>query len=393
MAYPRLFIAGMPGTGKTVLLLLVATEWLLRGEDVYVLSSCTQSRATCTMLHHLLLQQIQTARCAGTECGQVYYVHYFFCDEVDKALDDFLQKARGGSLHIVIDEPGRVDLSHHLKSFCERLLAQVPSLHLWATRVYFGNIPQGWLTGPLNVPLRFPPVVMREVAKAKNRQLIQKFDPGKVRSFTDGPSVEIMCHQGQDHSYRFEDCIACGWNLGLYLRKLGVTETPTLAATSDSTSPPSLQYKDVFILHLASIGEDSGMLKGLREVGIPVRLLKETTDIEDFATARSDVVWMVVGDNVIGLERKVVVVLEPLARARDQDIRLHYMSRSTSQLVFMLRQPFHSPVAFHDLPSVRNHLGGALAVRRGGSEMARAMVRKQESISAREIHCCLLHSD
>lgn len=151
-----------------------------------------------------------------------------------------------------------------------------------------------------------------------------------------------------------------------------------MAATSHSTSPPSLQYKDVFILHLASIGEDSGMLKGLREVGIPVRLLKETTDIEDFATARSDVVWMVVGDNVIGLERKVVVVLEPLARARDQDIRLHYMSRSTSQLVFMLRQPFHSPVAFHDLPSVRNHLGGALAVRRGGSEMARAMVRKQE---------------
>lgn len=110
MAYPRLFIAGMPGTGKTVLLLLVATEWLLRGEDVYVLSSCTQSRATCAMLHHLLLQQIQTARCAGTKCGQVYYVHYFFCDEVEKALDDFLQKARGGSLHIVIDEPGRVDL-------------------------------------------------------------------------------------------------------------------------------------------------------------------------------------------------------------------------------------------------------------------------------------------
>lgn len=117
--------------------------------------------------------------------------------------------------------------SHHLKSFCERLLAQVPSLHLWATRVYFGNIPQGWLTGPLNVPLRFPPVVMREVAKAKNRQLIQKFDPGKVRSFTDGPSVEIMCHQGQDHSYRFEDCVPCGWNLGLYLRKLGVTGTST----------------------------------------------------------------------------------------------------------------------------------------------------------------------
>lgn len=75
------------------------------------------------------------------------------------------------------------------------------------------------------------------------------------------------------------------------------------------------------------------MVEGLRKSGIEVQVMKDE-DIGKVATADKDVVWMVEGRRVQGLERKVIVCLKG-----DNDyVRLYFMSRCTSQLVVVSRR-------------------------------------------------------
>lgn len=91
--------------------------------------------------------------------------------------------------------------------------------------------------------------------------------------------------------------------------------------------------KDVLVLcSFRDVSDTSSVrvLKGLRDAGFHVRVVTKDDDIEDVATARSDVIWLARGDDVRGLERKVIVCLGEGVSAR-----LHHMSRCTSQLVIV----------------------------------------------------------
>lgn len=75
------------------------------------------------------------------------------------------------------------------------------------------------------------------------------------------------------------------------------------------------------------------IVKGLREERVSLRAMRDNPkDFDDISTARSDVVWMVNGDYVRGIERKVIVCLDD-----NDDVRLRHMSRCTSQLVLINR--------------------------------------------------------
>ncbi|XP_025112911.1 uncharacterized protein LOC112575344 [Pomacea canaliculata] len=164
-----------------------------------------------------------------------------------------------------------------------------------------------------------------------------------VADHTDGPPVTRLYHRGQGHSGdRPADCVTCGRDVASFLHSLrvGVTENVTTTATTvtstnAATTPPCLQWRDVLVLYWYDISDDWGMVEGLQETGIPVQVMKDD-DIEDVATACSDVVWVTSGESVCGLERKVVVCLE-----EDLNARFFSMSRCTSQLVFVCS--YHKP--------------------------------------------------
>ncbi|XP_025114123.1 uncharacterized protein LOC112576088 [Pomacea canaliculata] len=367
-ASPRVFVAGPPGTGKTVVLLLMAIEWLRCGHHVYVISTWWGSRAACSMLYHLLLQTVKKQLAPEVLASQLHLLHVNLNGEekVEKAVNDLSQAASGGSLYVLIDEIGHEDKAFmeatkmkHIQTFCEKLLAQVPRLHLWAASCYHKNCPPGWRVEYLTRPLRSPPAVVREIKKdtvITKGVSIKKYSERGVPDHTDGPPVTRVSHRGQGHSgHRPGDCVTCGREVASFLHSLrvGVTEINELTTVNTVTSttcgtPPCLQWRDVLVLNWGYF-MFSGMVTGLQEAGIPVRVM-EDDDIEDVATARSDVVWVADGELVRGLERKVVVCLQYDYRSlygdvtRSEASRLlapvrsdsfHSISRCTSQLVIV----------------------------------------------------------
>lgn len=97
-------------------------------------------------------------------------------------------------------------------------------------------------------------------------------------------------------------------------------------------APPSLEFRDVLVL--CANPTDSAVVRGLQASYINAKVFK-AENMEDIATARTNVVWLADPNHVRGLERKIVVWL--LDNAPDfTDYRLHAVSRCTSQLVFVL---------------------------------------------------------
>ncbi|XP_025100543.1 uncharacterized protein LOC112567886 [Pomacea canaliculata] len=303
----------------------MAIQWLRCGHHVYVVSTHDGSEAACMMLYHLLLQSVKRQQSAGVSPGQPHYLQYDLDDdkknEAEKAINDLSQAATGGSLYIIADEVGGYYRSPYFYKVCDKLLTQVSDLHLWASSCFHGHAPDGWQEECLTRPLRSPPAVVREV---EQDDFITKH--GDVKPYTE------RGHSGD----RPGDCVTCGRDVASFLLSLrvGVTENVTTTATTVSstnggTTPPCLQWRDVLVLYWNDISDDSGMMKGLEEASIPVRVMKDD-DIEDVSTARSDVVWVTSGESVCGLERKVVICVEDNVLAR-----FYCMSRCTSQLVIV----------------------------------------------------------
>lgn len=88
--------------------------------------------------------------------------------------------------------------------------------------------------------------------------------------------------------------------------------------------------------------DSAGIVTGLRSANVPVRVMTED-DIDDVASAASDVVWVADRDFVRGLERKIIVCLD-IFGLDDLLVRLHALSRCTSQLVIVShsRQTSHA---------------------------------------------------
>ncbi|XP_025079397.1 uncharacterized protein LOC112555280 [Pomacea canaliculata] len=337
----------------------MAIEWLRCGHHVYVVSTWIGSRAACTMLYHLLLQTVKTQQSAGVSPGQPHLLQYNLDggDDVEKVVNDLSQAASGGSLYVIADEVGsELSLGYTMSNFqtlCELLLKRVPRLHLWAASYFHGYKAADWQVEYLTRPLRSPPAVVREVEQDERINIegcVLPYSERGVPDHTDGTPVTRLYHRGQGHSGRFPvDCVTCGREVASFLHSLRVgvtgrstTTSTTLTSTSGGTTPPCLQWRDVLVLYWRDISDQSGVVTGLQEAGIPVRVMKDD-DIEDVATACSDVVWVVGEHRVRGLERKVVVSLENsdlglyrtmyLEKYNLTTVRLELMSRCTSQLV------------------------------------------------------------
>ncbi|XP_025114143.1 uncharacterized protein LOC112576110 [Pomacea canaliculata] len=337
-APPTLFVTGPPGTGKTVVLLLMAIQWLQCGHHVHILSTWWISRAVCMILYHKLLQAVRMERIPGVSPEKVHLHEHDILLEKNmmKAVTDLSQCAKEESLYVIADEVGPESRSGDFGTFCEELMKQVRRLSIWAGSCYHNQAPDGWQVEYLRRPLRSPPTVVREVDKTWDG-IVSTYGERGVRDHTDGPPVKRLYHKGQGHiSEHPGDCMECGREVARFLRSLRVdepgshTEIVYNTETRKVTTPPALEWRDMMVMYYWM--HYTGVIEGLQEAGIPVRVMKDD-DIEDVATASSDVVWVAPVGRVRGLERKVVVSLDPDINT----VRLHLVSRCTSQLIIVLK--------------------------------------------------------
>ena len=108
---PKLCVSGPPGTGKTIVLVLMGLRWLRQGHDVYVFSPYPESRAASYMIRHQLLMTLRESHTASTTTapGDVKLQLYDFHDgeaEFARAVEDLSKAAQGGTLRILMDEAG-----------------------------------------------------------------------------------------------------------------------------------------------------------------------------------------------------------------------------------------------------------------------------------------------
>lgn len=101
----RVFIDGPPGTGKSVVLILMAIEWLRQNNIVYVLSTWDRSYAASYRLYHLLQNTLHEQK---SRPGQLKLLQKNFRlkGDVDTTLDEFSQAFKEGPVCIIVDEPG-----------------------------------------------------------------------------------------------------------------------------------------------------------------------------------------------------------------------------------------------------------------------------------------------
>ncbi|XP_025102978.1 uncharacterized protein LOC112569429 [Pomacea canaliculata] len=400
---PRVFIAGPPGSGKTTVLLLVAIKWLQHGSNVYVLSTWDRSLAASFRLCYLLRMALKTQQIDEDTAGRVIFLNKNLRNknDVEAVLKELTRVATHGPLYVIADEVGPDFQSQYyiFPDFCCNLLRQIQNrnddLHFWAASGQDNVAPddlldwdtEGWELNYFTRPLRSPPSVTREVKLAVEIRngTVPEYSERNVPDHSDGPPVKWVYHQPQEHGcLRVEDCVVCGNIVAIFLcteLRLSVyasasvntdvptannrpildsapvnTDVPTAnnrpildsapvnTDVPTATNRPSLKYKDVMILSWVKLREDTPLLKALSDAEVPVRVMRDE-DIEDVATARSDVVWAAQQQLVCGLMRKVVVVLNNYDDSKGKYVftRLRAMSRCSSQLVVVCPPSDYEP--------------------------------------------------
>ncbi|XP_025083114.1 uncharacterized protein LOC112557458 isoform X2 [Pomacea canaliculata] len=365
MTSPRVMLAGGPGTGKTVVLQLKATEWLRCGSDVFLV--CTSdSCAACYRMYYLLQQTIETQLAPSGTSGQLHLLEYRFRtdSDVENAVDDLSQAATGGVLHVIADEMDS-SVRSNLQTFHDKLLTRVPHLHFWAASYYPESVQSSWQVQSLTRPIRFPETVkmelerIRTVAGHDSRTYSLR---GEYKSPC-GPSVQqfpLPRHTGSHRSTRrINRCVTCGEHVAKILMHVlagvpgqgNITTSTAIASTRSDTTSVRLQYRDVLVLPSIHVRYFMDLETGLRKAGIPVRYMSRD-NLEDIVTAREDEVVVADDEDVRGLERKVVVVIVDEL----EDAGRLAISRCTSQLVYINFRDSQHPLSVPTRETQRDRL-------------------------------------
>ncbi|XP_070206633.1 uncharacterized protein [Littorina saxatilis] len=365
-AQPLVCITGPPGTGKTIVLVLMGLRWLHQGEDVDILSPYFESRAASYLIQYQLNETLKANSVDASKTGKVHLRNYDFNSgetEAYRAANELCAEGSKRQLNIILDEAGYGNKSARraLCQLIEKLTTKCPDLRLWACRVDRSELSPLLHTESLTLPLRCAPVIVREVQPAFTQLThLENYSDTMLPSPADGLRVITLRHQGEGHIVMWPvECCECGSIIADELTRLGVGRGAITA-----NSPHPLSYRDVFILTRCSklrddVKDDTGtatspacgLVRGLRAAGFPLLVLGQKDkgrdvarwerDVADVATAASDVVTVAHVSAVFGLERKLVVWLPGRDDEFDDDDRSQERIEAGDRLVIVSRSTTH----------------------------------------------------
>ncbi|XP_025115929.1 uncharacterized protein LOC112577155 isoform X1 [Pomacea canaliculata] len=223
----RVFLSGPCGTGKTVVLVLMALQWLYQGHDVHIVSSWVLGLAASYLVHHQLEGTMQAYQNRSQPTGKVHIHFYNFQkgeEEVTKSINDLVNFAKNETLHIVMDEvyPDPTNngsevaiLAKSYNQFVMELTAKNREVHLWMAGAMHNCIPYGLEEKQMLVPLRCVPVVQRMLINVVDLEKINiKNYANRIHHSCDGPNIIQLMHAGDGHAERWPlECWQCGFQI------------------------------------------------------------------------------------------------------------------------------------------------------------------------------------
>ncbi|KAL8612756.1 hypothetical protein ACOMHN_033755 [Nucella lapillus] len=308
-APPRAYLTGPPGTGKSVMLILMALGWLHRGWNVQVVSTSQYSIAASRLVHHQIRKTLESSLPEGSATAGHVSLHSLQFHEgyhgaavsMETAVETLTKAAQFKAawelpVCVIMDE---AELSVNEAELVTKLRQEDPNLHLWAAnikRTTYADIQVERMTRPL----RSAPCVVRQIQRAaKSRHYSDKVEPyctEGIPSPADGLSPSVIYHHGSAHTGDLPaSCYQCGVDVANALHALGIGKAGKLVPNS----PSSLQFRDVLILESGSkdtVNDDlkdpegafylpaSSLVIGLRAEGIPVCVIADPhhqADLED----------------------------------------------------------------------------------------------------------------
>ncbi|KAK7109760.1 uncharacterized protein [Littorina saxatilis] len=330
------YLTGPPGTGKSLVLIMKGLDWLRTGKAVQVVTSTPDGKAASRMI----FAELTKSGLPGAE-EKIKLLDFDLRrdreEDINAAVDTLTKVAEHGELYIVADE-----MCRNFTKLITPLKKVLNTLHIWAASIYGGHKPARMVKEELTEALRTPPRITKEVMISgyisHQNEVSRYISNPNAPTPCEGPGIISIIHCPKDgHIQKYTyDCEKCGEELASKLKQdLGVGKAGS-----------QLKYSDVFVLDAEENGASSnmspgsGLLKGLRDANIPVRVLKAGDAEKTFreVATMTGPNQVVVADcrMVSGLERPVVVWVEGGKRTVDEDIgRLHAMTRSTSQLIWV----------------------------------------------------------
>lgn len=116
--------------------------------------------------------------------------------------------------------------------FCDTLIRNKPRVYLWGASMHHNIRPYCLEEVKLTIPLRSPPVVVREVMKADEMKThkVHEYTDREVHVSTDGPTIRRIKHQEGQSGHKGilpRDCEECGHHVAHVLAELNVGQTGT----------------------------------------------------------------------------------------------------------------------------------------------------------------------
>ncbi|XP_070206773.1 uncharacterized protein [Littorina saxatilis] len=381
-----LWLSGPPGTGKTILLILKALQWLRDGNDVYVVSLDHGNIGTSHAVYHQIQMTLANDPTMPPNVGTVHKLDYNWersPSDLLKALKDVAgivqgNAASGRRLYVIYDDAtlGARTQSDMMEAMVGMFLSHPLFGGIWMTSVQLHRIPRNIPVAEVTIPLRFAPVVQREVDRGLREHTYEvlPYSERVVPAPGDGMKVITLRHAGPAHlqAYWPIDCEQCGSDIAhLLLRRFHVGHS---GHTSFPNGPATLEFRDVFILTRAYelkeevkdasgnvVSPTCGLVRRLRAEGVPVCVLERSPqdmarweqNVAETAVALNNSVTITFYRAVNGLERKLVIWVpgrgekDPDDNFDDEfietDGRLFAMSRCTTQLVVVERPGIAEP--------------------------------------------------
>ncbi|XP_070178979.1 uncharacterized protein [Littorina saxatilis] len=363
---------GPTGTSKSIVLIIKGLFLLRKGcATVFVLQTSDDGAAAAYLVRH------QVRETAGQGAGSVQLVNmagvrkrdwkgqYQWTEEGKKKVqawvEELCQHAQThGRVHILADEAECDVIAEIYRALKQRHVR----FTLWAAGVKL-DVPADMKRHVryLTQPLRSPPAVVREVEQARDmkRGTVPAYTRPPVSAPCDGPPVLTVDHyddryrgdrQGHEGDYTWR-CARCGELVADMLRDLRVG-----CQDNAPHGQGGLTFSDVFVLGAMKCDTDipdydywspAPFIRGLESRGVPTRKVahNDTEAVRQLAEmtsgptqraagrGRDEAVTVANENTVWGLERHVVVFLDPGLDNADLTGRLRSMSRSTAQVIWV----------------------------------------------------------